>query len=88
MKLTELKPKWEMHGEYKHLAFDCPKCRTHRMEIPLPPHPKAWSMTGETFENVTLAPSIAHTNHDADFDGKGRRCDSHFFIRNGEIQMT
>ena len=66
MKLTDLHPAWEKHGEYRHLAFDCPACKTHRLEIPVPPHPRAWAQTGEDFASITLHPSILHTNHDAD----------------------
>ena len=92
MRLTELNPEIENHDEYEHLAFDCPVCKTHRIEVPLPPHPKAWQKRGDTFEDVTLSPSIAHENHDADDHyetGKPIRiCTSHFFIRNGEIQFA
>jgi len=80
MKLTELNPKIEKHGEYEHLAFDCPKCQKHRIEIPLPPHPKAWGFQGNSFDNYTLNPSIAHKSH--------TDCDSHFFIQGGEIKMV
>lgn len=89
MRLIDLKPKWEMHGEYTHLAFDCPVCKTHRIEIPVGDHPKAWGMTGDSFQDLTITPSIAHKTHYADsMDEQPRLCESHFFITNGEIRIV
>lgn len=52
MRLVDLHPAWEKHGEYIHLAFDCPKCLNKdidaRLSIPTPPHPKAWDFSGTT----------------------------------------
>lgn len=89
MKLVELNPAWEKHGEYTHLAFDCPICKTHRIEIPVPPHPKAWGLSGTSFDEVTLSPSIAYETHYADgMEMQARHCKSHFFVRGGAIQIA
>lgn len=88
MKLTDLNPQIEKHGEYEHLAFDCPVCKTHRIEIPIKDHPRAWGYSGEPFTTTTTTPSIAHECHYADGLGnEPRHCSSHFFITNGEIQL-
>lgn len=89
MKLIELKPEIINKAENRpFVEFDCPLCQKHRIEVPIFPTPNAWGKIGDSFETITLSPSIAHKNYDADFDGKGRLCDSHFFIRNGEIQLV
>lgn len=89
MKLTDLNPTREARGGYTHLAFDCPKCAGHRIEVPLPPHPRAWKVEDPTYENMTLSPSILHSTGYADgMDNPSRFCESHFFIRGGEIQMA
>ena len=80
MKLTDLNPKsGETDGKRTHVIFDCPKCRQHRMSIPFEGRVK-WEKSGEDFETTMLSPSIAHNN--------GEGCESHFFIRNGEIVMA
>ena len=73
------------------LSFLCPHCRKQRLaiffsntigdaahshHIPVPSNGKYWTRTGETFETLTLMPSI-----DASKVGHW-----HGFIRNGEIQ--
>ncbi len=95
MKLLDLNPAIEKHGEYEHLAFDCPKCgsKDPRLEIPLPPHPKAWrpeKKEGEytwTMSDLTLRPSIDFKHGDWNADDAGVKCHSHFYITNGEIEM-
>lgn len=68
-------------GDHTVIEFDCPKCLKHRIEIPPDPYPVGWAMTGSIEENnVTLTPSIAHTAADG--------CKSHFWVRNGDIEMT
>jgi hypothetical protein len=76
------------HYENRHgmcVSFECPHCRTIRLAVwfanpidGLPPTDDAkhlWQRTGETFENLTLSPSI-----DASKDGHW-----HGFLTNGEI---
>lgn len=80
LKLIDLKPNFEKHGEYTHLAFDCPVCKEHRIVIPVKDHPKAWGMSGETFDELSITPSIAHTSSTG--------CVSHFFVTNGNIRIV
>lgn len=91
MRLIELNPKIDNYGGLL-LSFDCPKCRAHRLEIPMEPHPKGWKRNGDTLEKLSLTPSIAHENLDADdsaFSKKPlRKCESHFFITKGNIVMA
>lgn len=77
MILNDLKPEWEKRGDGTYLAFDCPKCKGHRISIPVPPTPKAWDIVGKDFAELSTWPSIAHDN--------GQGCKSHFFIKGGEI---
>lgn len=76
------------HFEGRHgmaVSFECPCCRSIRLAVwfqnpvdGLPPTDDAsylWSRTGETFENLSLSPSV-----DASSDGHW-----HGFIQNGEI---
>ena len=80
MKLIELNPKYgEKNGVRTHIIFDCPKCHEHRISIPFEGE-KKWDKTGIDFESTTLSPSIAHDN--------GIGCQSHFFIRSGEVEMV
>lgn len=91
MKLIALQPKWiEDPYQIPHLDFLCPVCQNHTITIPvgLLPHPAAWHKTGDTFENLTIAPSIANEGHYTTDDGVHHVCPSHFFIRNGEIQYA
>jgi len=81
MKLLELNPKFvQSEGVRSHLSFDCPVCKNHKIVVPIFSTPKAWSTNGDSFENITLNPSIAHDN--------GSGCKSHFFITNGEINLV
>ena len=89
MRLTDLKPEWVNEPKYNYTAvsFDCPKCGEHRISVPIPPSLKAWEMSGSTFEDLTLSPSIAHTDHDSKKNIEGVKCYSHFFVKNGNIEM-
>lgn len=79
MKLKELNPKYgTTDGVRTHIIFDCPKCRGHRIAIPFAGE-KRWEHSGEDFESTTLSPSIDHDYSPI--------CHSHFFIKNGEIEM-
>jgi hypothetical protein len=76
------------------LTFDCPHCRTQRLGLlfknPIDPngwlakgvtrhHDKnEWDRVGETFETLTLTPSINTTNFGFDSHWHG-------FIKDGEI---
>lgn len=84
MKLTELRPRYDA-GSW--LSFDCPKCK-ERLAVPVrptpdgsAPDPRAWDRTGDTFETLTISPSI-DSHHVLD---DGTKCNWHGFIRNGEI---
>jgi hypothetical protein len=75
------------HREAVAISFDCPKCGPdHPCLIPLfnpldggPPAMAngghTWTRTGDTFENLTLAPSIQRVGG----------CNWHGFIQNGDI---
>lgn len=65
------------------LICDCPKCgEDHPLFVPFanpldggpPTHPVAWRRSGDTFETLTLTPSILRKD-----------CGWHGFIRNGLI---
>lgn len=90
MKLIELHPSFarvstpeQFIGHRTHFTFDCPKCQQHKISIPIVGdnkwdiEPVSFLEGGVDFENITLSPSIAHNN--------GLGCESHFFIRKGEI---
>lgn len=84
MRLAELKPEIVNKGlDRPFLSFYCPVCKKHRIEIPLLPTPKGWEVTGGTWDNLTTHPSIAHEAYP-----DGLRCNSHFFIRKGEIEIV
>lgn len=78
MKLTELDPKLDANETV--LVFDCPKCKKHKLRIPIEGKQK-WNMTGNNYHDLTLTPSIAHNALDA------HGCKSHFFITDGEIRL-
>jgi hypothetical protein len=69
------------------ISFNCPRCSdSHRVVIEFsnPPDRLAsprsdghtWNRSGDTFDNLTLTPSIASLSPD---------CGAHFFVTNGEI---
>jgi hypothetical protein len=78
MRLAELNPRYgSTNGEQTHIIFTCPKCKQHEMAIPFAGEQK-WEKTGDDFTNMTLSPSIL-------YKAPAHNCESHFFIRNGEI---
>lgn len=86
-----------MQETFRYLCFDCPKCKTHRLGIPVD-GPKAWQLTARTsleeifkkepaWNDITISPSIEHETHYADgLQNKDRICKTHFFIRDGKIE--
>lgn len=79
MKLVELNPHYgETDGIRTHVIFDCPRCQQHQITVPIPPHEKAWQVIGDSFENLTLSPSIDH-------DSPVMNCRWHGFITDGDI---
>jgi hypothetical protein len=72
VKLTELEPRWYGVPGRRGLGltFRCPGCRKQRLGVPfanprdgLAPSPQQpggplWQRTGDTFETLTLSPSI------------------------------
>ena len=92
MKLTELNPKFADSGAVKsHLIIDCPICKGHKIAIPINPElpgGQCWTMTGDSFANLNLTPSILHKTAYADWPKtEARNCESHFFITDGEIKI-
>lgn len=89
MKLKELNPAFEHNGTRSHISLDCPVCKGHKIAIPIAPQlpgGQYWKMTGDSFDNISLEPSILHKTEYANWPNQvPRHCDSHFFIRNGEI---
>jgi len=88
MKLIDLSPEWS--DNKTHIKFKCPKCLNvdggGQLYIPvgkIDPEDKPWTMTGDSFENLTLSPSIDFTHGTK----TGTDCNAHFFIRSGEIQI-
>lgn len=77
MRLEELAPAWlgTLDGRSgTGVSFDCPCCRARRLHVmfaepldggaPVRGHGPLWQRTGDTFETLTLTPSI-----DASSDG-------------------
>lgn len=78
------------------ITFDCPHCKTQRLGVSfyppidpkgwiakgveIPKAEKCWNRTGDTFETISLSPSI-DTNSRIDVPGHW-----HGFIVNGEIR--
>lgn len=84
MKLLDLKPQWVggRRGPHGYLEFECPKQHVHKdgemkcaIVLPILPEENGWTATGDSFETMTIAPSIWHHCEE----------DPHFWIRNGEI---
>jgi len=92
-RLVDAHPKLEHGGTW--LSFDCPihlndateemspEERVHhwcRVAIPLRGgHEKPWDHTGDSFETITVSPSIARR-------GGAGGCEWHGFIRNGRFE--
>lgn len=97
MRLTELDPGWMTVDENRTgmgLSFLCPHCQTQYLGVwfanPLDGGPPAapefdpkprWQRTGETFETLSLTPSIDASGHVGPKEGHW-----HGFITNGEIR--
>lgn len=78
------------------LTFDCPHCKNQRLGVSFKPpiDPKGWTLrgvtwnhsniewyrTGDSFETITLSPSIDASQQRIDVPGHW-----HGFIKNGEI---
>lgn len=90
MKLAELHPQFPNSSDGKRgvgVAFDCPCGKhdeAHRCYVPFDvaldgtrvrPPERGWQRTGETFEALTLTPSIQRMDD----------CRWHGFITNGEV---
>lgn len=97
MRLVDLDPKWIVSdGRRVGVNFVCPCCvgrapedRDHVavcFEQPIDPGPRAevklhWARSGETFETLTLTPSVDFKHADPTGVMRGW----HGFVRNGEI---
>ncbi len=106
MKLTELDPRWcvagpgERHG--MGISFECPVHRDHRLAVmfanPIDGLPKCegpkytWQRTGETFDVLTLGPSIdASGNLAFPFGDNSHKIQTpcwHGWITNGEVTSS
>ncbi len=77
MKLTDLNPRWWRTCPTRSgqgISFDCPCCRVERLAIAfanpmdgggvvIMPGVHLWQRTGETFEDLSLSPSIDASAH-------------------------
>jgi len=87
----ELNPNWARKdlSQRTAISFDCPLCKQHRIVVPFKGEKPIWELQGDSFENMTLVPSIAHQTHYADGIGREPRlCNSHFFITKGEVVLA
>ena len=98
MKLTELEPKWCVDvNEGRHgmgLSFLCPVHRNHKLVVmfanPIDGGAASksdkylWHREGDTFETLTLGPSIDASGHQLWDTIEFKSC-WHGFIRNGEV---
>ena len=81
-RLIDLNPEWiGAEGELPYaLEFDCPcgtKCTWVRVYLPIEgraQHSVTWAATGDTFETLTLSPSIHAPGH------------WHGWLRNGVLE--
>ena len=84
--LVDLEPRFTSEdGRRTGVSFACPKCGDHRVFVfvdppfdPGPPLASPWKRTGDTFETLTLTPSIV-----ARRPGQTAEC-WHGFITNGQ----
>lgn len=99
MRLAELDPRWtHWHGRTERIgvSFECPVHRgtaaAHRVEVPFRnpldggkavTRNHLWDRTGETFDELTLSPSVNYQVYD---NGAPRdpAC-WHGFVRGGEV---
>lgn len=92
IKLIELDPKWGTeNGERFTLIFECPiaGCPSRYIAVPFktfigydPEKHHIWTKTGDTFENISLSPSVDATKNKK---GEPTGCLFHGFITNGEV---
>lgn len=72
------------------ITFDCPKCKTHEIDVIFSHETgKGWSAQGN-YDTLTISPSVLHKCYNADWSEppqEPRYCESHFFVRNGAIEM-
>lgn len=110
-KLVDCNPRWgERDGQRRYVRFDCPEghAECHHVvpftpslegvELPSPQQNGAnWQRTGETFETLSLSPSIrripSHASREAaiaagcipEYVTESMLCAFHGFVTNGEI---
>lgn len=78
------------------VMFTCPKCGNHqvlcwfknpRNALPVPdaafPRPGRWTFTGDTFDVLTLDPSIDLSRIDGEHPAHPTRCYWHGWVKNG-----
>ncbi len=101
MMLRDLDPRWTCDAVGRHgmgISFDCPVHRTHRLAVafanPVDGGQKMtgqsgpkywWQRTGETFDDLTLGPSIDASDCIWRHDGTIQTPCWHGFITNGEV---
>ncbi len=92
IKLTELKPKWITWGDMPKggISFQCPihldgDCKDNamvenRVHVPFKEvEPKGWTHLGDSFEDMSLSPSIMAMNED-------NTSHWHGFVKNGYVE--
>ena len=95
-KLIDLEPRWIVDDQKRRIgiSFRYPiACNVNRDDIcrahvpfanPLdgaPENPHGWQRTGDTFETLTLSPSVLAKHHWED-----KECTWHGFVTNGEVK--
>lgn len=99
-KLVDLNPRWVFDDQHRrigvsfrypvsckfNLGDDCRAYVQFANTLDGAPHnPKGWQRAGETFETLTLTPSVLA--HHQDFTGQSSgECDWHGFVTNGEVR--
>ena len=86
MKLSILKPKFEVQKMHCTLTFLCPRCLLTEIHLPVNEvqGDKTWKLDWTGFDTASVQPSIDFRHHNPKLKGE---CHAHFFITNGEIQM-
>lgn len=98
MRLTDLNPQWKTwsgRSERIEVCFDCPRCcgeKAHRVFVPFAnpldggkpvTRQHLWQRTGDTFDTLTLTPSVDYTKYD---NGTLRDPNCwHGHVTNGEV---